>query len=121
MSLYEVLGATAESAINTWVRVLGKTIDPREHPWLRCPIGAPNLVGSEIYRDIAEREGLELRAAQTTGLLKNFNDLASDRFDASKIDLRIRDFYERTASYDLEVWSEVGRYGARSCGDWSSL
>jgi hypothetical protein len=108
MTLYELLGATAETAINTWVRVLGTTIDPREHTWLRCPIGAPNLVGGEIYRDIAEREGLDLRAAQTTGLLKRFDDLASDRFDAAKIDPRIRDFYERTASYDLEVWSEVG-------------
>jgi hypothetical protein len=61
-----------------------------------------------MYNDIAAAENLEQRRSPTAGLLPSFDDLRSDRFDSSRIDPRIRDFYERTAAYDLDAWSQVG-------------
>ncbi len=108
MSLRDISGRATEAAINAWVRVLGKTVNPDDHPWLRCPIGSPAALGTQVYTDIAASEGLEERLSTTAGLLSSFDGLRSDRFDSSKVDPRIRDFYERTAAYELEAWSEVG-------------
>lgn len=108
MSFHSFVGVTTENAINAWVRVLGRSIDPAEHPWLKCPVGRPTAVGTEMYNDIAAAENLEQRSSASAGLLASFNDLSSDRFDSTKVDRRIRDFYERTAAYDLEAWSQVG-------------
>jgi hypothetical protein len=61
-----------------------------------------------MYNDIAAAENLEQRSSHAAGLLPSFDDLRSDKFDSSLVNPRIRDFYERTAAYELEVWSEVG-------------
>src|SRR5690242_18651332 len=108
MGLTKIFGGAAAAAINAWVRVVGKSVDPDEHLWLKCPVGSPMAVGPEMYSDIAAAENLEQRTSSATGLLASFDELRSDNFDSSKVDARIRDFYERTAAYELEVWSEVG-------------
>ena len=108
MSLNHILGTAAQGAINTWVRVLGRSVDPEDCPWLRCPVGSATAVGTQMYNDIAAAETLEQRSSPSAGLLPSFDDLRSDRFDSSKIDPRIRHFYERTAAYDLDAWSQVG-------------
>ena len=108
MGLYYIFGRATEKLIHLWVRVLGKSINPDEYPWLRCPIGSPQALGTQIYADIALAEDLEQRSSATAGLLPSFDDLRSDQFDSSRVDPHIRDFYERTACYDLEAWSEVG-------------
>jgi len=108
MSLRDMLGAIAQATINTGVRVLGKSICPEDHPWLKCPVGLPGAVGTQMYSDIAAAENLEQRRSKTAGLLASFAGLSSDHFDSSRIDPRIRDFYERTGTYELEAWSDVG-------------
>lgn len=108
MSLRNILGTATEAAIDVWVRVLGKSVDPDELPWLKCPVGSATAVGPQMYNEIAVAEKLEQRTSPTAGLLPSFDDLRSDRFDSSKINPQIRDFYERTAAYELEVWSDVG-------------
>jgi len=108
MNLRNILGVAVEAAIDGWVRVLGKGLNPEEHPWLKCPIGSPTAVGPQMYNDIAAAENLEQRSSTAAGLLPSFDDLRSDKFDSSLVNPRIRDFYERTAAYELEVWSEVG-------------
>jgi len=108
MSLNKIFGVAVEAFIDAWVRVLGKSIDPDEYPWLKCPVGSPTAVGPQMYSDIATAENLEQRTSPATGLLASFDELRSDNFDSSKVDQRIRDFYEKTAAYELEVWSEVG-------------
>jgi hypothetical protein len=108
MSVNSILGTGVEKAINAWVRVFGRSLNPEDVPWLKCPIGSPIAVGTEMYNDIAAAEKLEQRSASHTGLIFNFDDLASDRFDSRRIDRRIREFYEHTADYDLDAWSQVG-------------
>lgn len=99
-----------QTTINVWVRILGRTVNPDDHPWLRCPIGSPESKGSEVYDEIAAAENLKLRSSSTAGLLASFDDLRSDQFDSSKVHPKIRDFYEHTAAYELEAWSEIGAF-----------
>jgi hypothetical protein len=61
-----------------------------------------------MYNDIAAAENLEQRSSRSAGLLSSFDDLRSDQFDSTRIDPRIRHFYEHTAAYDLDAWSQVG-------------
>jgi hypothetical protein len=42
------------------------------------------------------------------GLLEDFDDLKGTTFDPAAVDPAIRDFYEHTAAYRLEAWSEAG-------------
>lgn len=108
MNVSNILGVSVEKAINAWVRVFGHSLNPDEFPWLKCPVGSPAAVGTQMYDDIAAQEGLEQRSSRHTGLLGSFDDLRSDGFDSAKVDRRIRDFYEHTAAYDLDAWSQVG-------------
>src|SRR5438477_1012818 len=69
MGLYYIFGRATEKLIHLWVRVLGKSINPDEYPWLRCPIGSPQALGTQIYADIALAEDLEQRSSATAGRL----------------------------------------------------
>jgi hypothetical protein len=108
MSLSTILGIAVEKSINAWVRVFGRSLNPEDCPWLKCPVGSLSAVGPEMYNDIAAQEGLEQHSSGHAGLLFSFDSLSSDRFDSSRIDRRIREFYEHTAAYDLDAWSQVG-------------
>ena len=103
MSLRDMLGAIAQATINTGVRVLGKSICPEDHPWLKCPVGLPGAVGTQMYSDIAAAENLEQRRSKTAGLLASFAGLSSDHFDSSRIDPRIRPRWQRSDRYILIV------------------
>src|SRR6476659_3013364 len=107
MDLYNILGAAAEKAINVGVRLLGRTLDLADFPWLSGPVGLPGALGTQLYTQIAADENLEQRRSATAGLLADFASLHSDRFDSANVDRQIRDFYEKTAAYELEAWSDV--------------
>jgi hypothetical protein len=72
MSLKNIFGVAVEAAIDRWVRVLGKSLDPDEYPWLKCPIGSPTAVGPQMYNDIAAAENLEQWSSPAAGLLTSF-------------------------------------------------
>jgi hypothetical protein len=107
MDLYNILGAAAEKAINVGVRLLGRTLDLTDFPWLSGPVGLPGALGTQLYAQIAAEENLEQRRSETAGLLADFASLHSDRFDSASVDPQVRDFYENTAAYELEAWSDV--------------
>jgi hypothetical protein len=107
MKVSDIFGAVLQSAINLGVRVLGKSINPDDYPWVKCPIGPPQTLGTRVYDEIAAAEELEQRVSENAGLLASFADLNSEDFDAEDVDPRIRAFYERTAAYELEAWSDV--------------
>ncbi len=108
MKVSDIFGAVLASAINLGVRVLGKSIDADDYPWIKCPAGPPRTLGTKVYDEIAAAEELEQRVTEKAGLLASFADLNSEDFNAEDVDPRIRAFYETTASYELEAWSDVG-------------
>ena len=106
-AFYEAIGALTAAGIRTWVRLTGKRIARREAPWLECPMGPRGRIGGEFYARLAEQQRLHLLPARDHGLLPDFRRLAGAGFDPSRICPEVRDFYEHTACYRVEAWSEA--------------
>lgn len=102
------VGALLERGIRLWVCLTGKALDESAVPWLSSPIGLPGRIGNEFYDQLAEREGLKIGKSTEAGLLPSFDLLKGPNFDPALVRPEIRDFYEHTARFHLEAWSEAG-------------
>ena len=103
-----LLGVAGIAVIRLYLRLFGRTVRKADVPWLLGPMGPDGEIGERPYDLVAEREGLTIeRAATDAGLIPDFGVLAGPAFDASKTAPAVRDFYEHTARYDLDVWSET--------------
>ena len=106
-AVYSVLGLLLQVCIEWLVRLTGKRIRKTESPWLDCVLGKPGVIGTGVYQRIAQEEKLEISQPPDAGLIPTFESLRGPSFDPERVDPRIRHFYEHTALYKLEVWSEV--------------
>lgn len=99
------LGRGLEWAIQRWVAVSGRRVAPEAAGWLAGPIGSERI-GTTFYATYATQAGLEMdHGTSEAGLLPDFGILSSPDFDPARVDPGIRDFYERTSRYSLDVWS----------------
>jgi hypothetical protein len=105
--VYSLLGYLLQKCIEWLVRLTGRRVRKADAPWLSCVIGRPGRIGVGIYEQIATQEKLELSWPPDAGLIPDFSVLQGASFEPGKIHPRIRHFYEHTAAYHLEVWSEV--------------
>jgi hypothetical protein len=105
---YNAVGALLEHGIRFWVCLTGRLVDKSDVPWLNSPIGARGRIGNEFYGQLAEKEGLQIRKSADAGLLPDFDLLRGPQFEPALVRLEIRDFYEHTARFHLEAWSETG-------------
>ncbi len=71
------------------------------------------FVGAEFFREFARKVHAAIQGRGTdAGLMDSMDLLASDRFDPSKVHPVIRDFYEHTSRFDMQVtvrWSRLVR------------
>jgi hypothetical protein len=103
-----LLGVTGIAVIRLYLRVFGRTVRKADVPWLLGPLGPDGEIGDRPYHIVAEQEGLTIeRDAADAGLIPDFSVLNSPGFDTSKTAPAVRHFYEHTARYDLDVWSET--------------
>jgi len=70
-------------------------------------MGNRGRIGAEFYNYLAERENLTTQPAQDAGLLPRFEALRGSNFDPDRVRREVRHFYEHTACYRLEAWSEA--------------
>jgi hypothetical protein len=108
-SIIEIgLADALEWSIQRWVAWSGREVRIAEMPWLEGPIGNRHI-GAEFYKGYAREVGLDaVTDDEDAGLLPSFDALAGVGFDPALVRPAIRDFYERTARYDLFVrigWS----------------
>jgi hypothetical protein len=87
-----------------WVKTTGTITDLQSSPWLDGPIARPTGIGVHFFDDFAAEHGLSVQAG--TGLIKNFAELRGPEFKAADIASEVRLFYENTAEYELDAWSE---------------
>lgn len=88
-----------------WVMARGRRIDPARAGWLMGPYGDVDVIADGYIARLAEREGLTVeRSSSTGGMLEGMELLLGG--EAGRLDGRIRHFYEHTAEYDLEAWSQ---------------
>jgi hypothetical protein len=109
--LRNIIGFCLEWGIEILVRVTGKCVIKTDTPWLACFLGQPGRIGTGIYERIAAGAGLHMDVPEDAGLIPEFGALRGPSFDPSTIRAEIRDFYEHTAQFQLEVWSEVSLTG----------
>ena len=110
------LGDALEWSIQRWVEWSGREVQVSVAPWLEGPVG-DDYIGAEFYAGYAEEAGLEAVADEDAGLLPDFGALAGDGFDPDGVNPTIRDFYKRTARYDLRVgieWSGPFKHPPRT-------
>ena len=105
--LEEAISESAGKSIRQWVRLTGRLTSKTDAPWLDCPMGHGSRIGSEFYAELAERQNLKIELSQTSGLLPDFDALKGRGFDPSQVCKEVRHFYEHTACYRLEAWSEA--------------
>ncbi|MDQ4122550.1 MAG: hypothetical protein M3209_14020 [Acidobacteriota bacterium] len=89
------------------MRLTGRLVDLRSESWIQGQIGETREIGAQFFEKLARRSNLNLRVNQNdAGLIEDFSVLRSDEFSPEKIHPKIKDFYEQTAKYNLDVWSE---------------
>ena len=104
---HRALAATGAAFIYGLIRIFGRATTFEEAPWLRGPLGSAHI-GERPYEEVARAEGLTLaRNVTQGGLLESMDALAGDGFDASKVDPQVRDFYEQTGAYGMDVWART--------------
>ncbi len=91
--------------IDWWIELTGTKRNLSQVPWLRGPYGKKAQIGNDFYKEYATEQGLGLNDSPTNGLLDDFTK-ALNKEDSAKLDPAIAHFYEHTAAYKLEVWSE---------------
>lgn len=102
-----VVAAIGERIIYLLLWLFGQRRDVDAMPWLQGPMGG-DYIGDLPYEEYARKEGLELiRAAETGGLIPDFDKLSGGKFDASDVAPAVRDFYENTAEFRIDVWTKT--------------
>ena len=75
-------------------------------PWLLGPASGEDVVGHGWVERTAEGLGGRTSRDPANGLLPSFAALRGPDFEPDDVDPRIVDFYEHTASWTLDLWSE---------------
>jgi len=102
-----VVGSLGAAFIYLLIRTFGRTVQPSSVPWLLGPFGS-DYIGDKPYEECARNENLTIeRNATEGGLVADFDSLASDQFDVTRVHPRVRHFYEHTARYRMDVWAET--------------
>jgi hypothetical protein len=111
-----IVGAIGAFVIYRLIALFGRRCRWRDVPWLAGPLGEA-VIGDAPYLAVAAREGLTVeRHARDGGLVPDFALLQSARCDPGRLHAAIRDFYEHTAAYAMDVWSQT--YFPASIGLW---
>ena len=102
-TLLAVIGA---AIITGLLHIFGRVVRASSETWLGGPIGS-DYIGDKPYEEVAARENLELvRRAASGGLLPDMSRLDGSSFSAGHLRPEIRHFYEHTAAYRMDVWSD---------------
>ncbi|MBV9959296.1 MAG: hypothetical protein JO360_12800 [Acidobacteria bacterium] len=102
-----MVGRFIEWFFRTWVRLFGRRVRRGEMPWLDGPLGSSEKIGADYYQKLIGKASVTARVNEPgAGLMRDFQRLKSASFDPQQVDQRVRDFYERTTDYRLDVWSQ---------------
>ncbi len=90
-----------------WVLATGRRVDLVADPWLAGPIGSTRGIGPDYFDQWAAAESLEVKRFRAAkGVLPSFAALGGSGFDPSAVAPAVAEFYERSADFDVDVWSE---------------
>jgi hypothetical protein len=90
----------------TWMSASSRRVPRDSVTWLLGPIAGADVVGHGWVERVAAELGGSTSRGPEHGLLPSFSALSGPTFDPAKVDPRIVDFYEHTAAWTLDLWSE---------------
>lgn len=106
-----------DRATRAFWRVKGRAVDlDGEHAWLAGPMNDGGQVGDRWLRAEAAAHGGTVGYADGAGLLPDMSRLDGPAFTAAGLRPEIRDFYEHTADWHMDVrtrWSALFRPGGQ--------
>lgn len=87
-----------------WVILFGQKIYSTEHKWLLGPFGGTNGIGLKFIKHLVEKEQLNIdNEIKDKGLIQSIHQLNLTKDEVNSLSQNVIDFYENTASYDLEL------------------
>ena len=92
-----------------WWRIVGRPVDlDGEHAWLDAPTSRTSHVDDQAWiADWAERiGGTAVRGGSDAGLIPAMEALDGPGLDVSRLAAPVRDFYEHTSRWHMDVWAE---------------
>jgi hypothetical protein len=99
-------GNLSDWTTQVWVRATGRRVPLTDNPWLDGPIGETRQIGKDFFARYAEMKNLALVEDGIRGLIPDFTVLQEGNLDLDEIALPVKEFYEQTSDFDLDVWSE---------------
>lgn len=112
---------TMVATIGAWfihglIWIFGRTRRWRDCAWLEGPVGG-DVIGDAPYQDVATAQGLSIeRKPRDGGLIPNFAALAGTGLDPARVHPLVREFYEHTTEFAMDVWSRT--YFPTNIGMW---
>ena len=89
-----------------WSRVGRKLDFSGESSWLSAPMHSASIVGADWLESAAADMGGRVVERPDAGLLADMSVLDGPMFTAADLRPEIRDFYEHTARWRMEVWTQ---------------
>jgi len=100
------LASTLDLTTRYFWRLVGRPVDiGSEQVWLDSPANARGGIGDQ-WLDALEATGRVRDSAPDNGLLESMSALDGPDFRSADVDPVVRDFYEHTASWRIQVWSQ---------------
>lgn len=89
-------------------RAVGRPVDlGGEHAWLEAPVSSGPVVGDGwLHEAAAALGGAVTDRGPTAGLIEDLSVLDGPGFHAADLHAEVRDFYEHTAGWRMEVWTQ---------------
>ena len=99
--------ATLDLLTRKWWRAVGRPVDlAGEHSWLDAPMATGPVVRDGWLAEAAARAGGRVHEeVPGAGLIATFSSLDGPGFDSFDLAPAVRDFYEHTSDWRMEVWT----------------
>jgi hypothetical protein len=89
------------------VSLLAERVQPEALPFVVPLAARTRYVGTDYVRQLAERiGGAYVGAAADIGIVASLDELVGPEFDPAEVDQRVRDFYEHTTRFALDIVPE---------------
>ena len=96
-----------DRAARAFWRVTGRPVDlAGRHRWLAAPTHDGETVGDAWLQAAAASYGGAVREQEGAGLLADMALLDGPHFSAAALRPEVRDFYEHTSAWRMEVWTQ---------------
>lgn len=101
------MNALLNRSTRVWWRTVGRPVDlTGDQAWLAAPMaGGPRVRDGWLAQEAARLGGAVVRDRPGAGLIPDLATLDGPRFRADDLRAEVRDFYEHTSAWRMEVWT----------------